>query len=207
MDRDGAIKLLEAARAVGARRYVMISSVGAESPPAGDEPFSVYLQAKAAADAAVAASDRVDDRAPGTPDRRARDGPRPLQADHSVARSRATTWRRCSPRCCTSRAPPGRRLRQRRRRPGRRRAGGGAQPVVTQIEQVWANASGRRSRDLDERRRARVALDLVDAAGEVLQLVGCEAEVRRVGRRERQAQAVALGDLARTSGTPRCRSA
>jgi uncharacterized protein YbjT (DUF2867 family) len=58
MDRDGAIKLLDAARAVGTRRYVIISSIGAESPPPGDEPFSVYLQAKAAADAAVAASDR-----------------------------------------------------------------------------------------------------------------------------------------------------
>jgi uncharacterized protein YbjT (DUF2867 family) len=58
MDRDGAIKLLDAARAVGAARYVIISSVGAERPPSGDEPFSVYLQAKAAADAAVAASDR-----------------------------------------------------------------------------------------------------------------------------------------------------
>jgi nucleoside-diphosphate-sugar epimerase len=59
MDRDGAIKLLDAARAVGAERFVIISSVGAERPPAGDEPFSVYLQAKAAADAAVAASDRA----------------------------------------------------------------------------------------------------------------------------------------------------
>jgi nucleoside-diphosphate-sugar epimerase len=58
MDRDGAIKLLDAARAVGTRRYVIISSVGAERPPDGDDPFSVYLQAKAAADAAVAASDR-----------------------------------------------------------------------------------------------------------------------------------------------------
>jgi nucleoside-diphosphate-sugar epimerase len=58
MDRDGAVKLLDAARAVGTRRYVIISSVGAENPPEGDEPFSVYLQAKAAADAAVAASDR-----------------------------------------------------------------------------------------------------------------------------------------------------
>jgi len=59
MDRDGAIKLLDAARAVGAQRFVIISSVGAESPPPGDEPFSVYLQAKAAADEAVAASDRA----------------------------------------------------------------------------------------------------------------------------------------------------
>ena len=59
MDRDGAIKLLDAARAVGAQRYVIISSVGAEAPPTGDEPFAVYLQAKAEADAAVAASDRA----------------------------------------------------------------------------------------------------------------------------------------------------
>jgi uncharacterized protein YbjT (DUF2867 family) len=58
LDRDGAIKLLDAARAVGAQRYVIISSIGAERPPGGDDPFSVYLQAKAAADEAVAASDR-----------------------------------------------------------------------------------------------------------------------------------------------------
>jgi uncharacterized protein YbjT (DUF2867 family) len=58
MDRDGAVKLVEAARSVSAPRYLIISSVGAENPPAGDDVFSVYLQAKAAADAAVRASDR-----------------------------------------------------------------------------------------------------------------------------------------------------
>jgi nucleoside-diphosphate-sugar epimerase len=58
VDRDGAIKLLEAAVAVGAPRYVIVSSVGAESPPDGDDVFSVYLQAKAQADQAVQASDR-----------------------------------------------------------------------------------------------------------------------------------------------------
>jgi nucleoside-diphosphate-sugar epimerase len=58
MDRDGAIKLLEAARAASVPRYVIISSVGAENPPPGDEVFSVYLRAKAEADQAVAASDR-----------------------------------------------------------------------------------------------------------------------------------------------------
>ncbi len=58
MDRDGAIKLLEAAAAAGAERYVMVSAVGAEHPPAGAETFAVYLQAKAAADAAVHNSDR-----------------------------------------------------------------------------------------------------------------------------------------------------
>jgi uncharacterized protein YbjT (DUF2867 family) len=58
VDRDGAIKLLEAARTVAAPRYVIVSSIGAESPPDGDDTFSVYLRAKAEADAAVAASDR-----------------------------------------------------------------------------------------------------------------------------------------------------
>jgi nucleoside-diphosphate-sugar epimerase len=58
MDRDGAIKLLEAARAASVPRYLIVSSIGAENPPAGDEVFSVYLRAKAEADDAVAASDR-----------------------------------------------------------------------------------------------------------------------------------------------------
>lgn len=55
MDRDGAIRLHDAAIAAGVARYVMVSAVGAEAPPEGDEVFAVYLRAKAAADAAVAA--------------------------------------------------------------------------------------------------------------------------------------------------------
>jgi nucleoside-diphosphate-sugar epimerase len=58
MDRDGAVKLLDASVAAGATRYVIISSVGAERPPSGDDVFSVYLRAKAEADQAVQASDR-----------------------------------------------------------------------------------------------------------------------------------------------------
>jgi len=58
VDRDGAIKLLAASASADARRYVMISSVGAESPPDGDDVFSVYLRAKAEADAALEASER-----------------------------------------------------------------------------------------------------------------------------------------------------
>jgi len=58
MDRDGAIKLLQASSSVAARRFVIISSIGAESPPNDDDVFSVYLRAKAEADAAVQASDR-----------------------------------------------------------------------------------------------------------------------------------------------------
>jgi nucleoside-diphosphate-sugar epimerase len=57
MDRDGAIKLLAAARSGGVERYVIVSSVGAENPPDGDDVFGVYLRAKADADRAVAASD------------------------------------------------------------------------------------------------------------------------------------------------------
>jgi uncharacterized protein YbjT (DUF2867 family) len=59
MDRDGAIKLLEAARSAGVERYVMVSLVGAENPPDGDDVFSVYLRAKAEADRALAGSDRA----------------------------------------------------------------------------------------------------------------------------------------------------
>jgi nucleoside-diphosphate-sugar epimerase len=58
VDRDGAIKLLHAAEQAGIQRYVIISSVGAEAPPDDDDVFSVYLRAKAEADAAVQASDR-----------------------------------------------------------------------------------------------------------------------------------------------------
>lgn len=58
LDRDGAIKLLEAATAAGVPRYLIISSVGAESPPDGDGVFEVYLRAKAEADEAVQKSNR-----------------------------------------------------------------------------------------------------------------------------------------------------
>ena len=58
MDRDGAIKTVEAATKLGAERFLIVSSIGAESPPDDDDSFSVYLRAKAEADAAVMASDR-----------------------------------------------------------------------------------------------------------------------------------------------------
>ncbi|MBI5105052.1 MAG: SDR family oxidoreductase [Solirubrobacterales bacterium] len=59
MDRDGAVKLLEAARAAGVDRYIMVSAMGAADPPGGDEVFAVYLRAKADADRALAQSDRA----------------------------------------------------------------------------------------------------------------------------------------------------
>ena len=57
MDRDGAIKLLDGTSS-NSSRYVMLSGAGVENPPDGDDVSAVYLRAKAAADAAVIASDR-----------------------------------------------------------------------------------------------------------------------------------------------------
>ena len=58
MDRDGAIKFLQAATEAGVSRFLIISSTGAEAPPPDDDVFSVYLRAKAEADQAVQSSDR-----------------------------------------------------------------------------------------------------------------------------------------------------
>jgi nucleoside-diphosphate-sugar epimerase len=58
MDRDGAVKLLQAATSAGVPRFLIVSSVGAEQPPDGEDVFSVYLRAKAEADEAVQESDR-----------------------------------------------------------------------------------------------------------------------------------------------------
>ena len=56
MDLGGAVKLIEAAKAGDIKRYLIVSSIGADDPPPGDEGFPVCLQAKAAADHALASS-------------------------------------------------------------------------------------------------------------------------------------------------------
>jgi uncharacterized protein YbjT (DUF2867 family) len=56
MDRDGAIRLLRAAEQAAVPRYVMVSTVGAEDPPAGEGGMGPYLRAKAEADRALAGS-------------------------------------------------------------------------------------------------------------------------------------------------------
>ncbi|MGA9277314.1 SDR family oxidoreductase [Ilumatobacter sp.] len=53
LDRDGAVKSVESAIRVNAERFVIVSSMGADDPPDGDETFSVYLRAKNEADEAV----------------------------------------------------------------------------------------------------------------------------------------------------------
>ena len=55
VDLGGAVKLADAATAEGVRRYVMVSSIGAENPSAGGA-MRPYLEAKAEADAYVVAS-------------------------------------------------------------------------------------------------------------------------------------------------------
>jgi uncharacterized protein YbjT (DUF2867 family) len=57
VDFGAAVKLLDAARATGARRYLIVSSMGAGDPASGAESMRPYLEAKAQADAALAASD------------------------------------------------------------------------------------------------------------------------------------------------------
>ncbi len=54
MDLGGAVKLIEAAKANGISRYLIVSSMGAADPPAeGGDTFGEYLRAKAGADQAL----------------------------------------------------------------------------------------------------------------------------------------------------------
>jgi uncharacterized protein YbjT (DUF2867 family) len=56
VDYAGAAKLIVAALARDVRRYVMVSAIGADAPPTGDDVFSIYLRAKGKADEELQAS-------------------------------------------------------------------------------------------------------------------------------------------------------
>lgn len=56
VDLGAAVKLIDAARSQGVGRYVMVSSIGADDPTSGSEQMRPYLEAKAEADRALAAS-------------------------------------------------------------------------------------------------------------------------------------------------------
>lgn len=57
VDYGAAVKLIEAARAAGVRRYLIVSSIGAGDPPSqGGDVFGEYLRAKAKADEELRAS-------------------------------------------------------------------------------------------------------------------------------------------------------
>jgi uncharacterized protein YbjT (DUF2867 family) len=51
VDRDAAALLSDAALRAGVRRHLQVSAMGTDDPPDDDEVFSVYLRAKAAAEA------------------------------------------------------------------------------------------------------------------------------------------------------------
>lgn len=53
VDLGGAVKLADAARRTGVRRYVMVSSIGADRPESAGDTMRPYLEAKAEADAYV----------------------------------------------------------------------------------------------------------------------------------------------------------
>jgi nucleoside-diphosphate-sugar epimerase len=57
VDLEGAVKLIDAARRTGARRYLMVSSIGADDPSAASEQMRPYLDAKAEADRRLAESE------------------------------------------------------------------------------------------------------------------------------------------------------
>nr|MBA2345149.1 SDR family oxidoreductase [Rubrobacter sp.] len=50
MDYGGAVKLIEASQSRGVRRYLMLSSTGADDPDAREEAMRPYLEAKGRAD-------------------------------------------------------------------------------------------------------------------------------------------------------------
>jgi len=47
VDRDGAIKLIEASERNGVKRFILLSSVGTDEPTAGPDKMETYLKAKA----------------------------------------------------------------------------------------------------------------------------------------------------------------
>ncbi len=56
VDHGGVVKTIDACRHAGIDRLVIVSSIGTDDPPDDDDIFSVYLRAKAQADADVRAS-------------------------------------------------------------------------------------------------------------------------------------------------------
>ncbi|MEU3691487.1 SDR family oxidoreductase [Streptomyces narbonensis] len=60
VDRAAAVLFADAAERAGVRRYLVVSSMGADAAHPGDEVFDAYLRAKGAADDAVRARTALD---------------------------------------------------------------------------------------------------------------------------------------------------
>ncbi|MGH2957681.1 MAG: NAD(P)H-binding protein [Solirubrobacterales bacterium] len=70
VDYAGAVALIEAARAHGISRYLMVSAMGVNHPERWSEQMRPYYEAKADADAGLEQSGpRLHDRPPGPPHR------------------------------------------------------------------------------------------------------------------------------------------
>ncbi|MFE2010876.1 SDR family oxidoreductase [Streptomyces sp. NPDC059491] len=60
VDRGAAVLFADAAERAGVRRYLVVSSMGADATHQGDEVFDAYLRAKGAADDAIRARTTLD---------------------------------------------------------------------------------------------------------------------------------------------------
>ncbi|MFE5731843.1 SDR family oxidoreductase [Streptomyces sp. NPDC056528] len=60
VDRGAAVLLADAAERAGVRRYVVVSSMGADASHPGEEIFDTYLRAKGAADDAIRSRTALD---------------------------------------------------------------------------------------------------------------------------------------------------
>ncbi|NEA03092.1 NAD(P)H-binding protein, partial [Streptomyces sp. SID10116] len=60
VDRGAAVLFADAAERAGVRRYIIVSSMGADPAHQGDEIFDAYLRAKGEADADVRARAALD---------------------------------------------------------------------------------------------------------------------------------------------------
>ncbi|MGW4030280.1 SDR family oxidoreductase [Streptomyces sp. NPDC004838] len=60
VDRGAAVLFADAAERAGVRRYIVVSSMGANAQHAGESQFDAYLRAKGAADDAVRSRPRLD---------------------------------------------------------------------------------------------------------------------------------------------------
>ncbi|MFF1732004.1 SDR family oxidoreductase [Streptomyces sp. NPDC058247] len=60
VDRGAAVLFADAAERAGVRRYIVVSSMGADPAHQGDEVFDAYLRAKGEADASVRARSGLD---------------------------------------------------------------------------------------------------------------------------------------------------
>ena len=108
VDREGAVKLLDGARSAGVPRYLIVSSVGAESPPDGRRRLQRLPACEGRGRRCRGGQrPRLDDRSPRRAHRRSRDRARAHRsASRSAPRSRATTWPPRWLQCSPSRGAP-----------------------------------------------------------------------------------------------------